>query len=224
MVIARSLFRASGLKRVWTKLAPQQPYEDAFHEALIAAVLPGDCVWDVGANVGLYSLSFSDLVGPRGCVVCFEPSKPNLRVLRRAVENRSNVLIKDVALGRERRRAAIVQGADDRGATSQIVFNSDGGHDVALIERADALTEAGAIPMPNVVKIDTEGFELEVLEGLGQLLKSSTLRTICIEVHFELLEKRGTPNAPSTIERLLSDAGYRVHWTDWSHIVATKQE
>ncbi|NEQ84963.1 MAG: FkbM family methyltransferase [Moorea sp. SIO2I5] len=41
---------------------------------------------------------------------------------------------------------------------------------------------------PNILKIDVEGFEIEVLKGMQTVLASSTLRAVFIEVHFKLLE------------------------------------
>ena len=49
-------------------------YEESFRAAMFACIRPGDCVWDVGANIGLYSELFAAAVGPAGKVISFEPS------------------------------------------------------------------------------------------------------------------------------------------------------
>src|SRR3989442_1960320 len=58
-------------------------YEPAKQRAFSAAIESGDVVYDLGANVGLYSLLASFLVGPRGRVFSFEPVPRNLSFLRR---------------------------------------------------------------------------------------------------------------------------------------------
>src|SRR5262249_8945806 len=50
-----------------------------------AAIEPGSCVYDVGANVGIYTLLASVKAGPTGKVYAFEPLDRNLRYLRRHV-------------------------------------------------------------------------------------------------------------------------------------------
>ena len=61
----------------------------------------GKAVWDVGANVGLYTLPSARAVGPTGRVYAFEPMPRNLGLLRRhlAMNRLSNVEIYDVAVG-----------------------------------------------------------------------------------------------------------------------------
>jgi hypothetical protein len=76
--------------------------------------------------------------------------------------------------------------------------------------------------VPNVVKVDVEGFEEEVLLGMGELLASSLLRCLLVEVHFKTLEKRGRAMAPVRIEKLLAGNGFRTRWVDASHIFATR--
>ena len=49
-------------------------YEESVRTAMFACIRPGDCVWDVGANIGLYSELFAAAVGPAGKVISFEPS------------------------------------------------------------------------------------------------------------------------------------------------------
>ena len=76
--------------------------------------------------------------------------------------------------------------------------------------------------VPNVVKIDTEGFELDVLQGMGTVLAEPALRGVFVEVHFGLLADRGMADAPSTIEALLRAAGFETTWVDPSHIAGTR--
>src|SRR5215510_2790337 len=58
-----------GLYRAWAGVGG---YEERFGRGLLAAVRTGDVVWDIGANVGLYSEKF--LAQGAGTVVCFEPA------------------------------------------------------------------------------------------------------------------------------------------------------
>ena len=75
---------------------------------------------------------------------------------------------------------------------------------------------------PDVIKIDTEGFELEVIRGLHRTLRRPNLRALFVEVHFGQLKDRGLAKAPAKIEVLLETAGFRCNWADASHIVARR--
>jgi hypothetical protein len=84
------------------------------------------------------------------------------------------------------------------------------------------LINKGTVSPPNAIKIDVEGFEYEVLNGLGDYLRAVELRLIGIEVHFEILNNRGFEKAPILIEKMLTDSGFFVRWPDPSHIVAIR--
>src|SRR5215475_6071597 len=60
-------------------------YETKNLETFAAAIAPGASVYDVGANVGIYTLLASDKVGPSGKVYAFEPVERNLRYLRQHI-------------------------------------------------------------------------------------------------------------------------------------------
>lgn len=224
-ITLRNFGRAVGVNRWLGLLLSGRGYETVFEEAIFAAILSGDCAWDVGANVGLYAVKFAEKVGAQGKVFAFEPSPINRVHLQTAVEKHRNVAIVPLALGDQDAVMKIAQGADPLGATSRLVVgtgtSAGGGVDVRVV-RGDTLVKDGTVAPPNVVKIDAEGFELDVVHGLGEVLRSPALRAVFIEVHFALLKERGLAGGPRQIESLLSESGFRCRWTDLSHIVALR--
>jgi len=170
-------------------------------------------------------VEFAELVGPEGAVLAFEPSPANQSRLKAAVEQLSNVVIVPVALGAEDAMARFQQGGDPLGATSKLLNASSPGAEASLevrVARGDTLVSAGMAPSPNVIKIDTEGAEVEVLHGLDHVLNAPELHTLCIEVHFGLLNERGMKDGPRQVERILAAVGFGCRWPDSSHIVATR--
>lgn len=222
----RSAGRALGLNRLISRLIQPSTYEDKFQTALLESVQPGECVWDVGANTGLYSKKFSAIVGPQGKVCAFEPSPLNLQTLRAETNSLANLEILPIALGEKETTALFQQGEDSLGATSRIVVDGSGSNPNSVtvsVSTGDILISAGKVPVPNLIKIDTEGFELEVLRGLGNTLGRPELRMLFIEVHFKLLRERGFPEAPREIEKMLETAGFSLRWPDASHLVAARR-
>lgn len=200
-------------------------YEAKFQSALLGAIRPGDCVWDVGANVGMYSLLFAKHLGSKGCVYAFEPSPINFRALEAAVTENSLCHPIQLALGASEGIVAFHQGHDEIGATSRILGRSylDEPQQLRVsMTTADAVVTSGLAPLANVMKIDTEGFELEILRGMTGILANRELRAVCIEVHFGILAERGEPHAPRQIEQLLVKAGLSVRWVDASHLIASR--
>jgi len=145
--------------------------------------------------------------------------------LESTVKGLTNVTILPIALGAYDGTAKFVQGKDQVGATSRLAHEHEvprGGHVEVPMRRGDSLLLRGTIPTPNVIKIDTEGAELDVLNGLKVALSAPELRCLCIEVHFGILTDRGVVNAPKQIETLLVAGGFSLRWTDLSHIVAVR--
>ena len=167
-------------------------------------------------------VAFSDRVGEAGDVFAFEPSTADYVRLTAACATLKNVRQLQTGLGRENGKLTFQQGEDDLGATSRVVVSSAANAVVVAIRSGTSLiTEGDALP-PNAIKIDAEGFELEVLMGLGKHLFSPALHSIGIEVHFGILKSCGMADAPSQIESLLQRHGFVVNWPDSSHIFATR--
>lgn len=218
----RNQLRRNALARkVYSTITGRGGYEERFSRELLAAIRAGDTVWDVGANVGFYATQFIQ----RGAanVVCFEPAPGAVAALRErfAGGSRSDnpVTIVPVALGRRRSTAGFT--ADGASPDNQIVASTAVGStlEVQVYAGDDAQAEF-ALPSPNVIKIDVEGSELDVIQGLPGVLASRTLRAVFIEVHFSLLHNRGIDEAPASIMQILKSQGFRVHWVDPSHLGA----
>jgi FkbM family methyltransferase len=191
-------------------------YEERFGHALLEAVGAETLVWDVGANVGLYAEKF---LAKGAHVICFEPAPAAIEILQAKFggELAGRVTIVPAALSDTCGTAPM--STDGASPTNQLrVGASVEGLVEVRIMRADDLIRNQKVLPPNVIKIDVEGYELEVLRGFGDLLDAKDLRAVFIEIHFRLLHERGLDRAPEEISSRLTQAGFNVRWRDLSHI------
>jgi FkbM family methyltransferase len=171
-------------------------------------VSPGATVVDVGANIGYNTVHAARLAGPRGRVVAVEPTPDNLEVLRRNVESAEldNVVVEPVAAGREAGvRALFVRGA--RSAVNSLFADSCYASVTDVLQVAvlplDELVEGPV----DVVKIDVEGAELDVLEGMPRLLRAPP-KALIVEWHPLLQAMAGY--LPDELPRWLLRRGWRL--------------
>ena len=193
-------------------------YEELFDTNFSNRILDGYCVYDVGANMGYYSLTFSKIVGDEGAVISFEPSLINFNKLNDNVKNIANISILNIGVGSTEGKLFISQGSDDIGATSRISETATKYGQWVDIMTIDKIVKQNRFP--NAIKIDVEGFEVEVIEGAINTLKNKELKVIGIEVHSEILESRKIDNPIRRIEKILIESGFTIEWTDFSHLVA----
>jgi FkbM family methyltransferase len=139
-------------------------------------VSDGDTAYDIGANIGYVSLSLSNQVGPLGIVYAFEPVAESLALLKKsiAINHLSNVRALGYAASRDRGRAVIRVG--ENLATASLVWHVG---ECSIVEQdvetiaVDALVESGELRTPRFVKIDVEGAEGLVLEGMYKTIDSA---------------------------------------------------
>ena len=157
-------------------------HEVQVQEALRRSVERGDVVWDVGANIGAFSLLAARAVGPSGRVVAVEP---DAACAAAAGDNAARHAIDWIEVHQ-------VAAAARTGETELIVVGdslwsrlaSVGDHELAIARRTVlgyALDDLPALP-PALVKIDVEGAELEVLAGMRRLLAQVRPVIVC-EMH-----------------------------------------
>jgi FkbM family methyltransferase len=151
-------------------------------------VKPGDIVWDVGANVGLYAC-YAAKAGAR--VLAFEPSGLNFGLLVAHVElNGLGDLIAPycLALGRRTEATELFMSAFEPGHAfssidrpeSQVAAFEPAFRQAILAFTADDLVGHFALPSPDHLKIDVDGTEIEILEGAEGVLRG--VRTVIMEV------------------------------------------
>jgi FkbM family methyltransferase len=175
----RRWIAGSGLNRYWLG-----SFEPAKQRMLARWIQPGDVVYDVGANVGIYTLLAAGVVGKSGHVTAFEPVARNVAYLEKhvALNRLPNVTIAALALGDRAGEAAFQPG--DTPTTGRLA--DDGGLTVPVRTLDSYLAEAGVRP-PDVVKIDVEGAEYAVLQGGAQCFSQQQpvifLATHGLDVH-----------------------------------------
>ncbi len=173
---------------------------------------PGDVCVDVGGHIGYYTLLASRLVGPGGHVYAFEPSPVNYHALSSNLErNRvANVTALQVAVGATATRAELHEGpgTNTGGATlSPLLAARRGGQPAVEVEvrpLADNIPEADWARI-RVVKVDVEGYEVDVLEGLVPILERATRLAVFVE-----LSPKWLPEIPGYVEGFCRRQGFNA--------------
>ena len=136
-------------------------------------VRPGLTAIDVGANIGYYALMLASFVGETGDVVCIEPDPDNLVELSRNIQcNRmANVAVLQAAAA-----------ADEGFAELRTGLNSHISAECGDLTVKTIKLDRFAKKRVGFVKVDVEGYELEVLRGARQLIAEQR-PNLFVEVH-----------------------------------------
>jgi FkbM family methyltransferase len=157
-------------------------YEDEINKLIRISLKTGNIALDIGANIGLQSIRMSQCTGAEGKVYSFEP----LAHLQEKFSNNiklnkaNNIKLFPFALANEESEAdfKISKNTWNQGTFS--IGNNDGGPDTqrVIIKIADNVPEIKELSRLDLVKIDVEGFEYEVLQGLKQTIDKYKPRII----------------------------------------------
>ena len=175
-------------------------------------VRPGMTVLDIGAHIGFYTRLLSDLVGPDGRVLAFEPHPVNVALLQHNTRRCSNVEIHPCAVG------------DTDGALELHVSAGHSNHSLVdgFTEALESISVRGVIldsfltPLGvekiGFIKIDVEGAEPLALAGMRETLEANPGLAMLTEFNPNALEKGGT--APDEFLRTLEELGFEVRDVD----------
>ena len=204
-----------------------------FYEKNVRNVLKsihGDCFYDVGANVGFYSLLLRHNFRQ---VYAVEPVPANIRRLKRTLSIRfvRNVRVVPVALSDKNCKTTFYVNSDSRTMIDNLSPSS-------LLERfefrscdhAPDRTYAGSPisvetmtfdsllsePKADLVKIDVEGAEFLVLEGMRESLAGQRVRNTLVELHDR--------DRKEELERILRSNFGHLFWVDRQHLYGCKDK
>jgi FkbM family methyltransferase len=177
-------------------------YEPDVWNWLKQRTVPGSIILDVGAQFGLYSMLAARHIGANGRIFAFEPSPDTVAVLGRHLKN-----------NRMSDRVEIVQAAVGP-EEGEVTFYMAGTHPSNTLApttvdpvkltpvKVKAITVDGFCRQrqlkPTILKIDVEGWELQVLRGATEVVQDPGL-TICVEMHPYAWESAGYTAADFTI-------------------------
>ncbi len=142
-------------------------YEAEKVNAFARALPDKRMVYDMGANVGYYSLIASVLLGRMGGVIAFEPDVRNISFLRRhlSLNHINNVEIMEAAVSDQSGTGVFCQ----EPSRSMGRLSDESGVAVRTVALDDFIRESH-FPKPDVMKIDVEGAEMRVLRGAERIL------------------------------------------------------
>jgi FkbM family methyltransferase len=159
-------------------------YELEKQKFIAKHVKPNSVFYDIGANVGFYTLLGSSLV-QSGKVVAFEPRPQNLVYLRRHIDlnGASNVQVLEAAVADQNGLADF-----DLGNNSLTGRLAPGGRLAVRTVALDSLLQQERIPPPDCIKMDIEGGESLALQGARECLRTRK-PTVMVATHGRDVER-----------------------------------
>jgi FkbM family methyltransferase len=169
---------------------------DAHLLNLIGCVdLKGSVCLDIGANLGMFSLAMSDAVGKEGTVYAFEPEAHNFNLLchNLKVNNAANVVARPVAIGESVGSCSIAIAEGNLG-DHQVVAAGINGRRLQRAEMMTVDTVLSDVPdgAVKLIKIDVQGYEHHVVNGMTETLRRNPDIILMIEVGPGRLRKAGS--------------------------------
>ena len=204
----------SGLKIHLVK--PDSSYDLGINELPVQEVLkerlqPGDIFYDIGANVGFFTIIAAKLVSPSGRVYAFEPVRKNAFCLKKnaAHNNFENITIFEKAVSSHTGKTKLLLTHHPGGATlaaETLPPDIKGVAEVELVTIDNLIKQEKILP-PTFVKIDVEGVEIDVLQGMTQTINK--YRPVILyeidDADNEIFQKK-----QERCVRFLSTLGYRL--------------
>ena len=147
-------------------------YEKEVMDVYLDKIHAGDTYVDIGANIGEHSLFASYVVGVTGHVISFEPITYIRQQFEESIKlnNIQNISVKPFACGNITETKTLHLEAGNIGASSLVPLadkKHESTEEIRIVRADDVLKEFGKV---DFIKIDTEGYEYNVIQGLEQTL------------------------------------------------------
>jgi FkbM family methyltransferase len=177
--------------------------ESSVQEAMRRHLGEGDVFFDIGANLGFFSLLGARYVGLEGRVYAFEPAPDNVTAIRQNawVNGMYNIQVIQAAVSDAGGRGQL-QVVEDQSWSKLAEYGEHPLTEQVLevdLVSVDEVVESGKAPPPRLVKIDVEGAELAVIEGMRRTMEAHRPAIVC-ELH----------DTHADFARRLDELGYDV--------------
>lgn len=186
-------------------------YERPVQQALVALARPGDVCYDIGANLGFFSILLGRLVGPAGVVHAFEPVPANVAIVERnaLLNDLGNVRVVRVALTRSDGEAELLLAQHVGGAVLADAGTppDPAGRLTVATATVDSLIGRGELAPPQLVKIDVEGAEMDVLLGMERTLREHAPKLV---LEFDDATQSQCEGKVGACRGFLESLGYRT--------------
>lgn len=186
-------------------------YEPLTQQSFRDVLRPGMTMVDVGAHIGFYTILSARLVGPGGRVHAFEPARENLEYLERNLAHHGlgQVTVHAAAVGRESclREFHLTRSSDSNGFYAHPLAETV----ETLQVQQRALDDVVSGPV-HALKIDVEGAETEVLDGMTRILRENPRLTLWMEWNPSCMRNAGYD--PLDLPRRLRELGFRLSVLD----------
>lgn len=180
-------FSTPNLSSRWELNFVKNAEKDVF-EKMLSEMDEEDTFYDIGANIGFYTCFFSEKASKS---YSFEPNKHAAQILRENIEENSLENVEVIEAAASDRNTSIklskAPGTSVFG-TAQIKDSEEGEIEA---RKVDGLFEEGKVELPDMVKIDVEGHEIEVLKGMEEVIEKAS-PVIYVESHENHEELRET--------------------------------
>lgn len=176
-------------------------------------IKPADVVFDVGANIGQYSLLASLLVEKTGCVYAFEPDTEVLQKLRENIglNTSNNIHVVPKAVASKSERMQFYPASEEKDQDIGSLLPAKGTRSNASVEveaiSLDDFCDANSIDHVDFLKIDAEGFDLEVLKGASRLIDRNPNLIVMAEIAPHLLKLAHA--SPTDLYSFMKERGFK---------------
>jgi FkbM family methyltransferase len=172
-------------------------FEREVNAFIRSALKPGEVFFDIGANVGCYTLQAAGLVGPQGRVFSFEPDPQVFEILQANIglNSLAQVHALNLALGNRAGtlpfyRAAAGPFANALGSVHRSSWHDGGGAVNVKMDQLDDVAPEFGLTRLDLIKMDVEGAEYEVIAGAERTLAAHRPR-IVMEINLHAAEASG---------------------------------
>jgi FkbM family methyltransferase len=200
-------------------------YHERYEAKIIDSLLEqGEVFWDIGANIGYFTLVAASVLKNRGQIVSFEPARVAFERLQDniSLNNFNNIIIYKLAVTDRSGEGVLYLSGNlaDSGANLFHPGKDQTQQEICKTVSLDRFSQEQGLQAPDFIKMDVEGAELAALRGAGNIL-ANTRPLLLIEMEEKTLKAAGTDK--SAIVNFLRGFGYQAAFLSKGRWYATRE-